>query len=65
VKKGGILLSIHVDDSDWEKKAKSILAASGAENIGTTSEKKSDGSTYRDTNFNRDKNINEPTDTHI
>jgi hypothetical protein len=65
VKNGAILLSVHVDDSDWEKKAKSILEASGAENIGTTSEKKSANSSYRYTNFNRDRNINEPTDTHI
>lgn len=64
VKSGNILLSVHVDDSDWEKKAKTILEAGGAENIGTTSEKKSDAS-YRATNDNRDSTINETHQTHL
>jgi hypothetical protein len=65
VKSGSILLSIHVDDSNWEKKAKSILEASGAENIGTTSEKKSEDSSYRGSNNNRESNINENRETHL
>lgn len=67
VKNGGILLSVHVDDSEWEKKAKSILETSGAENIGTSAEKKSDDSSYSGSgkNYNQDRDINEPTDTHI
>lgn len=63
VKEGGMLLSIHVDDSDWEKKAKEILEENGAEEVSTTSEKKSDDTSF--TNYNRDRNISEPTDTHI
>ena len=39
VKDGGILLSVHVDDSDWAKKAKDILEASGARDISTAGEK--------------------------
>ena len=59
VKSGSILLSVHVDDSDWEKKAKSILETSGADNIGTTSEKRSDDTSYRGPNYNRESNIDE------
>lgn len=35
---GGILLSVHVDDSEWTKKAKEILERTGAEDIGTKNE---------------------------
>lgn len=69
VKNGSILLSVHVDDSEWEKKAKSILETHGAENIGTTSEKKSDdsssSSSYKGTNYNRENNINETKETRF
>jgi hypothetical protein len=34
IKGGGILLSVHADDKEWKKKAKSILDHSGAEDIG-------------------------------
>jgi hypothetical protein len=40
VKEGGMLISIHVDDSKWEAKAREILEENGAMNIATTSEKK-------------------------
>src|ERR1700726_1110574 len=33
VKKGGILLSVHCDSSEWVKKAKDTLKATGAEDI--------------------------------
>lgn len=33
VKNGGYLLSVHVDDAEWQKKAKSILKVAGAEEI--------------------------------
>jgi len=46
IKKGGILLSVHVDDGKWEDKAKEILNECGAKNVATTSEKKSDEPTY-------------------
>ena len=42
VNKGGILLSVHSDDSDWTKKAKAVLERSGAEDISSTGETKGD-----------------------
>src|SRR5436190_23876573 len=42
VKKGGILLSVHSDDSDWTKRAKEILKRLGAEDIASTGETKGD-----------------------
>lgn len=45
VKSGGILLSIHCDDSTWVKRAKAILANTGAEDISTTSEASADFAT--------------------
>lgn len=39
VKDGGILLSVHCDDSDWTSKAKDILEHSGAEDISSSGEK--------------------------
>jgi ActD protein len=42
VKSGGILLSVHCDDSEWTKKAKHILEATGAEDVSSTGEAGSD-----------------------
>src|SRR6476620_7223012 len=42
VKSGGILLSVHCDDSEWTKKAKQILEATGAEDVSSTGEASSD-----------------------
>jgi hypothetical protein len=42
IRKGGILLSVHCDDSDWKKRAKEILERTGAEDISTTSESSAD-----------------------
>jgi hypothetical protein len=42
VKDGGILLSVHSDSSEWTKRAKQILEATGAEDISSTGESKSD-----------------------
>lgn len=42
VKSGGILLSIHCDDSDWVRKAKRILTDTGAEDISSTAEAMAD-----------------------
>jgi hypothetical protein len=36
--KGGILLSVHADNSDWISRGKSILQKTGAEDISSTSE---------------------------
>jgi hypothetical protein len=38
VKDGGILLSVHSDDSDWTKRAKDILKRTGAQDIASTGE---------------------------
>jgi Alternative complex III, ActD subunit len=42
VKDGGILLSVHCDDSTWTKKAKEILKRTGAEDVSSTGEADSD-----------------------
>jgi hypothetical protein len=42
VKSGGILLSVHCDTSDWEKRAKTILEQTGAEDIGSAGEAAAD-----------------------
>jgi hypothetical protein len=42
VRKGGILLSVHADDSVWTDRAKKILARTGAEDVASTSEAKGD-----------------------
>ena len=42
IRKGGILLSVHCDDSDWVKTARTILQQTGAEDISATSEAKAD-----------------------
>jgi hypothetical protein len=45
IKNGGILLSVHVDDHEWESRAKHILEYTGAADITCTSEEKSDWGT--------------------
>jgi hypothetical protein len=42
VKDGGILLSVHVDDREWSKRANEVLKTSGAKDISSTSEKSVD-----------------------
>ena len=42
IKKGGILLSVHTDNSDATKRAKEILKRTGAEDISATGEAKAD-----------------------
>jgi ActD protein len=42
IKKGGILLSVHCDDSAWTKKAKQILEETGAEDVSSTGESGAD-----------------------
>src|SRR5438477_7118076 len=42
IKSGGILLSVHCDDSEWTSKAKKILEESGAEDIASADEVKGD-----------------------
>ena len=42
IKKGGILLSLHADDTDWKNKGKDLLERTGAEDIGSKGESKAD-----------------------
>src|SRR5205814_4139499 len=42
IKGGGILLSVHSDNSDWTKRAKDILEQTGAQDISSTSEARAD-----------------------
>src|SRR6202162_759559 len=42
VKDGGILLSVHSDSSEWTKRGKEILERTGARDISSTGETKSD-----------------------
>lgn len=42
IRNGGILLSVHCDNSDWTKRAKEVLAHSGATDIATSGESKAD-----------------------
>ena len=42
IKEGGILLSVHSDDSEWTKRAKEILERTGAQDISSTGEAKAD-----------------------
>lgn len=42
IKGGGILLSVHCDDSGWTKKAKEILERSGADDVTSTGEARAD-----------------------
>ena len=51
VKDGGILLSVHSDDSQWTKRAKEILEHTGAQDVSSTGEassKKDDKTTVRE-----------------
>ncbi len=42
IRKGGILLSVHCDNSDWVRRAEKILAETGAEDIAPATEAKAD-----------------------
>ena len=42
IKKGGILVSVHCDDSSWTHKAKTILEETGAEDVSSTGEARAD-----------------------
>ena len=47
IKDGGVLISIHVEDSEWADKAKSTLKATGAEDIAMSNELKSETEEYK------------------
>lgn len=38
IREGGVLLSVHCDNSDWVKRAKDILKHTGAEDVGSAGE---------------------------
>ena len=38
IRNGGILLSVHSDNSEWTKKAKEILESTGAQEVSSTGE---------------------------
>jgi hypothetical protein len=42
VKEGGVLLSVHCDDSNWVKRAKEILERTGAQDVSSTGEASAD-----------------------
>lgn len=42
IAKGGILLSVHADDSQWQEKAEKILEETGATDISSTTESSAD-----------------------
>src|SRR5512147_2130406 len=42
IKEGGILLSVHCDNSDWVKRAKNILEETGAEDVSSAGEGSAD-----------------------
>jgi hypothetical protein len=42
IKEGGILLSVHCDDSNWTKRAKEILERTGAQDVSSSGEATAD-----------------------
>ena len=42
IKEGGILLSVHCDNSEWTKRAKDILERTGAHDVASTGEAHAD-----------------------
>ena len=42
IRAGGILLSVHCDDSEWTRRAKTILQETGADDVSSTSEATAD-----------------------
>lgn len=42
IRKGGILLSVHCDDTEWTSRAKDILTQTGAEDVSSTGESSGD-----------------------
>lgn len=45
IKEGGILISVHCDDSEWVDRAKKILEATGGQDISSTGESSADFAT--------------------
>jgi len=47
IRNGGILISVHCDNSDWASKAKEILERTGAEDVSSSGEASSDFDEHR------------------
>jgi hypothetical protein len=47
VRNGGILISVHCDDSEWTHRAKEILESTGAEDVSSSGEASADFDTHR------------------
>jgi hypothetical protein len=45
IRNGGILVSVHCDNSDWTKRAREVLEHTGAQDIATSNESKADFAT--------------------
>src|ERR1039458_637574 len=52
VKDGGILLSVHSDDSTWTTRAKEVLERTGAQDIASTGEASADYADRKSTRLN-------------
>ena len=42
IREGGVLVSVHCDTTDWVKRAKEIMAQTGAQDVGAAGEKQGD-----------------------
>jgi hypothetical protein len=58
IRKGGILLSVHCDDTDWVKIAKTVLDQTGAQDVSSARESKAD---YASGERPRPRTITSPT----
>lgn len=50
IKEGGVLLSVHVDDTEWAEKAKRTLHSTGAEDIAMSTELSGEMANYKTLN---------------
>jgi len=60
IRDGGVLLSVHCDNREWSKRAKEVLAETGAQDIGAAGEKSGDFAN-RDKPGPRVRNVTDPT----
>lgn len=60
VREGGILLSVHCDESDWVDKAKDILERTGGTDIASANEETAKGKRAEDINIDRPKSMDRP-----
>jgi len=66
MKHGGILLSVHCDNSDWAKRGEEILKMTGAEDVSATSEAHADfGASDKPTLRTRSSILDEKSEEHL